>query len=797
MQLQKNGALSPPPAPLPKYALALLLVAAGCLGCPSRSDCALGTSGCACTSAQGCDPGLSCQAGTCVPPGGPDPSNVTPGADALVRFCHNTGTEPAGVSAELQVGSQRLSAAVGQCAPAPGQSCVAVRSGKVPVSLKFTGAATDFGVRALQPGKAYLFTLDSHKRGNQTIAIPRAVELESAADCNRLDFKEAELRTDAPLALEPFATGGYTFAKPRGFVRKGNEPHVYAFEHPSPGDSYVSAFKMTYFGRLPWGQTVPAVDFVNAELAARKLTVVEPATGIPYYAAGVGDTGVPGPGRYVLLMYHRHWDLEEEGAAQQQGYSGEAYDVFMAEIAFSDLAAMDALDLRYVLKSIAWGVSVPADPLPKAELAGTWVSLGVHRRGFSVKLEANDVYEMKTSYVYPCVMPTPVTICPTAVVQNTTTRGRYLADGGVLVLHPSRCELQRKEDDKLTFTGPCPRWGIPTTLRMERAADGNLRFGGLGFGVQIADKQNLWVTQRSGGPPGNWTVPTTPPARPNYGGTFNPSTNVCGAVDEVEPNDSEAQANLVPLGQDFSACMPAQLERDWFEVRAPSGGAPGYFVGTLKDVGVGKEKVKVRVSGHALGDDSQRAFGLPDTPTTTPGETLYFAWPAIPGQRFLFKVETTVYGWFKYAFHVTFTEVKDPTAPNHSYETARPLTLGSPVQSYIFGAKINPSSLFAGAEDYYTVRLAAGPVTVRIDNVPSNLYATARLTDISDGFTVAKTGRDTEVNGQPVTLSGSAFAAGDYRLFVTGLPVPWWYASKQGEVPESFTKPYRLVITQP
>jgi hypothetical protein len=50
------------------------------------------------------------------------------------------------------------------------------------------------------------------------MAIPRAVELESQAACGRLDFQESRLRIDAPLPLEPFAAGGFTFAKPKGFT---------------------------------------------------------------------------------------------------------------------------------------------------------------------------------------------------------------------------------------------------------------------------------------------------------------------------------------------------------------------------------------------------------------------------------------------------------------------------------------------------------------------------------------------------------------------------------------------------
>lgn len=156
-----------------------LALTAGCNLQGGQSECVVGTAGCSCVHGDACDPGLSCQAGTCLGPGGagssgePAPAGGPPlTSEVLVRFCHDIATVPEGQPFELQLGSARLTAATGQCSQPAGQACVAVPPGKVPVKLKLAGQVKDFGTRELAGGKAYLLELDQAKLGGEVVAIP-------------------------------------------------------------------------------------------------------------------------------------------------------------------------------------------------------------------------------------------------------------------------------------------------------------------------------------------------------------------------------------------------------------------------------------------------------------------------------------------------------------------------------------------------------------------------------------------------------------------------------------------------
>jgi hypothetical protein len=220
---------------------------------------------------------------------------------------------------------------------------------------------------------------------------PHAYTLESQQDCAGLDFREADLRTGPPLELEPFRADGFTFAKPRGFVRKDSDrPRTYVFESPDP-DAEIRRFQITYFGRVPASQ-VPLGDVFRKAVTDRKLKLLTAIDGDIAYDAATADTGVPGPDRYVHLMYLSHYDLLGTPVAIAGAFAGRgpsAYDLFTAEFAFSSPFVATYYALDYVLKSIAWGIAVPPDEIPAPELPGTWLSKRLENAENSYDLNGN------------------------------------------------------------------------------------------------------------------------------------------------------------------------------------------------------------------------------------------------------------------------------------------------------------------------------------------------------------------------------------------------------------------------
>jgi hypothetical protein len=61
-------------------------------------DCPVGSSGCACTSGQGCDPGLVCFDGTCAPVGGDDSAGTTDGSASNTNSNSNSNSNTQGTA---------------------------------------------------------------------------------------------------------------------------------------------------------------------------------------------------------------------------------------------------------------------------------------------------------------------------------------------------------------------------------------------------------------------------------------------------------------------------------------------------------------------------------------------------------------------------------------------------------------------------------------------------------------------------------------------------------------------------
>jgi hypothetical protein len=773
--------------------LSALLAVISLSACKSKfpGECTVGSQGCGCGTASTCDPGLNCQSGKCVGPGNSEPPRGT----AQVRFC--PGSIDGEAAFTLQIADQRLEAATGACAPKAGASCIGVSSGAVQLQLQGSPSASPAELQRFEAGKAYVVQVQSATIEGKKVLAPRVVELEKASDCGSLDAKEAPFRTTAPVALELFQADGFTFARPKNYVRKGSDARTFRFEPSNPSESDIARFELRYLGQFPAAGAAAVESLLDKAFADRKLTKVAGVYVQPdghHYEAAIGDTGVAGPDRYVLLMYHNHFELLNE--YREAGGANAAKDVFTAEFAFGDLATFELRSLRSLLKSIAWGISIPPDPPPTNELVGgTWEATG--GVAFAIGFSADGTYELTTHSSNACIETIVMPACPPLETARTISRGRYQAEGGALVLSPWRCELQQTPPEgKVPYVLACPPRSIPTTLRMERAEGGRLRFGGLGSGYELSGHQLLWQAIRKGGPPGSWSGPA--PLPPTDGGGAGPVESICGPVNEVEPNNVEESATKLTVGQETSACAPAVGDIDWYDFAAPAAPAPGYFLATIRDAGGGSAKLSTRVEGHAVRADGLTDFTLPSA-ITADGQELAFAWGAVPGQRFALQLRSGAFnGWYKYLLNVSFKHLDDPFEANDD-KGGSPLTLGTPTQAYFLAYQ--KGSIRQGSEDHFTVELQIGPATVTLDSVPSNLTPSLSVSREVPGEPIGASvystasRRPPPTAGESLTIPLQITTAGKHHVYLNA-GFPLYHLVRNGQLPEHLTKPYRLLVTQ-
>ena len=757
---------------------------------------------------------------------------------SYVRFCHNLTTpqkQPA--RAVFEVGTHRLEAMPGQCAPAVGTPCLEVPTGRTTVRSQVDGHEPFSTDVSFAPGTAHMMWGQTVQLDDaRTVARPWLMELESLADCHALDFREADLRIAAPLPLEPSRTDGFTFAKPRGLLPvPTDEPGTLVFES-ADSEAPIKRFRITYYGRVADSQVPFEADLVAKTLTDRGYKVHAWGPRAVEWASATGDSGKPGPDRYVHLGFVSHYELLSEDFALQAsayGHGPGAVDLFSVEAHFSSLWVGDVHRLPHVLKSIAWGISVPADEVPAHELPGKWegrqggVAIdweddmgrweGGVNSGTAVRLTLHPggLYDLWTVYSTGCTgMPVPG--CLVQGAATTTTRGRYRYQGGVLALDPLRCELRVWTAGLASGpSGYCGLEDTPVALRLERSRTGSILLGGIGLDAITGDQQHLQWPRRTDGPPGNWDVPWVSPVDDRYSGrpprhVWNP----CG-LKEKEPNDGPTQATPQELGSDVVACAPVWDDRDFYELAAPTNDPrPGYFEAAVTE---NARPVKVTMQ-PAPAPAGARPGGPYASKTMT--EPVFVYWASAPGQKHHLAVQAHgVSNMFSYKLNVTYKTVDDAFEPNDTPAMAKPLALGQTASAYLFSGP-RPNEILGGVHphvindrDWYLVSLQAGTATVSLTDVPADIIPELVLEDPAGKrlFVGGRTRGSKE--GDALLGTFNVSAAGNYKVAVwtscyslisancegrSALgPGSDGRSATRGALPDSFGRPYKLVVSQP
>jgi hypothetical protein len=269
------------------------------------------------------------------------------------------------------------------------------------------------------------------------------------------------------------------------------------------------------------------------------------------------------------------------------------------------------------------------------------------------------------------------------------------------------------------------------------------------------------------------------------GGDGGGGTTACGTDDAG--NHDLAHAAALGIGDTTTGCVAPNGRPDVYRFQLEDGGQSGYLTFQLTGDALGSPKASLY---GADGDAALATVAAGDG-----GTPMAFVVAISPGVAYRLAIadEAAGAGPYTYNLDATFTPVPDAFEPNDRPEEAAPIVVGTPVEAYLFAGA---SADLAAYDDNYRVPLAAGQaVTVHLDDVPADIAPRIFLYDPSG----AELGR--VVNGHkgaPFTLTLPTVPAnGDYTARVTLWTEEPATMSAAGAVPDHFTRPYHLTVTQP
>ena len=188
----------------------------------------------------------------------------------------------------------------------------------------------------------------------------------------------------------------------------------------------------------------------------------------------------------------------------------------------------------------------------------------------------------------------------------------------------------------------------------------------------------------------------------------------CG-VTEAEPNDTRDNATPYTAGAAVVGCVGSAGDVDFYQFTAPETDlAGGYYAIGLDDVGDGYVDLKI----YAASDNGE----IDHEYSTSSGSSVHAYLAAAPGQQYRIAVASfsSSGGAFKYTLTAAYTKIADAFEPNDTREIAKPITLGTPITAALFSGYQSSALKMDEYKDFYNVTLAAGTVTAKVSNTPTD-----------------------------------------------------------------------------
>ena len=262
-------------------------------------------------------------------------------------------------------------------------------------------------------------------------------------------------------------------------------------------------------------------------------------------------------------------------------------------------------------------------------------------------------------------------------------------------------------------------------------------------------------------------------------------------VTENEPDDDRSSPMPIASTGAVEATFATSTDNDYFEVVTPEGDlAGGYYTFTITDIPDG------RVAFEVLSEVDYNPVLQAESGAV--GSALFGYWSSAPGQRFLIHEAPKSASSYPYAYklHVTYAALPDAGEPDDTRQKARSIDVGEAVQGYMFAGFLGSSVDVAEYSDFYAVSLAAGSYTIHVGTVPSTVNIEIFVYD-SNGSGLVQSWNATA--GADFVDSRTAATAGTYYIEVTYFNArvsPAATTSLPDDVPEQYTQPYTLTVTQ-
>jgi hypothetical protein len=183
----------------------------------------------------------------------------------------------------------------------------------------------------------------------------------------------------------------------------------------------------------------------------------------------------------------------------------------------------------------------------------------------------------------------------------------------------------------------------------------------------------------------------------------------------------------------------------------------------------------------------------------TPGQSTFSFFAAKAGAAFRVRVQpfgASMRTANPYRLTALFTPVEDANEPNDDNMHAVPIAIGSPVSGYFFaGHEVSTAPALSAWEDRFKVTLPAGPVTIALTNVASDINSHVILLNplgaqIANQYTVTY--------GSSAVIKHTVTPEQAGTCFIIVKPFGVGRTSGSGStVPTFYTQPYQLLVTTP
>jgi hypothetical protein len=267
------------------------------------------------------------------------------------------------------------------------------------------------------------------------------------------------------------------------------------------------------------------------------------------------------------------------------------------------------------------------------------------------------------------------------------------------------------------------------------------------------------------------------------GGTGAP----CGLQGEPEPNEDRDNATAYTFATELAACIGDRTDVDFYQFTAPADLTGGYVQVALTEVGDGLLEAIV----YAASDNGQivRVYAA------NRGQSVLLYFSAAPGQTYRLQVKdwTGFRSAYRYTLRATYTQVEDAYEPNDSRPEAKPISIGTPIQAFLFAGSVSGTFDPDQMQDWYQVTAAAGNLTAQVSDVPTDSMLDVYLFD-GAGTQLAYAYNATK--GGSVTTTRNGIADGTYYVRIRRWGT---YSAPHGSgdiLPDRFTRPYTLTVTQ-